>query len=216
MMKYRKPAALLAAVLLGCALLGGCDEAPVAPVESTTAPGELQTTVFEITEMFQNIRVEGGVSDVRLIPAPDNCTVGCTDIPGLQYSAKVEDGTLVIREDGSAGEYTGAEIIICLTRPDFDGLEITTTDGSMDIPMDFVFTDLNLCSDSGNVTLNGCDADVIHITTVSGNVTGTVRTDKTFTVTSRSGAVHVPDTTGGPCNITTVSGDVTLNIGGAA
>ena len=322
MMKYRKTAALLAAALLGCALLGGCgeDPAPTAtehtPVttDATTSapPVELQTTVFEITEDFTSIRVEGGVSDIRLIPTPGSCTVGCTDIAGLEYHAQVEDGTLVIRETGSTVE-TGAEIVVCLNRPDFETLEITTDGGNVDVTQDFNFSNvalrsasgelgyrgqaegemscvtdsgrilvtgvqpgtmhlqstggqivvqsaqvaqtmqvetvsgnlvlsyvqcangtvtsqsgeqtleqllasesLNIRSDSGAVTLTGCDGASVDIRTTGGTVTGTLQTEKTFTVTAASGTVNVPDTTGGPCSITTDSGTVTLSIGGAA
>lgn len=202
MMKYRKSAALLAAALLGCALLGGCGEDPAATAtESTPAatdtapttsapPAELQTTAFEITEDFTSIRVEGGVSDIRLIPTPGNCTVGCTDMAGLEYNAQVEDGTLVIRETGSTQE-TGAEIVICLNRPDFDTLEITTTGGDVDVTQDFTFSDVTLRSASGELGYRGQAEGEMSCVTDSGRILVTGVHPDTMDLQSNSGQIVV-------------------------
>ena len=191
-MKYRKPAAMLAAALLSCALFSGCGDTPTVPTEQTTADTslpELQSTVFEITEAFENIRVEGGISDVRIIPTPGSCSVGCTDIPGLQYNAQVEENTLVIREQGSADKDSGAEILICLTQPNFGTLDVSTTDGNVDIPLDFVFTDVTLRSVSGELGYRGKAEGVMSCTTESGRILVTDIAPDSLTMESSSGQI---------------------------
>lgn len=233
-MNFKKTAALAAAALLTCCVLTGCGgdgQSPEHP--ASTYPGEVRTTTFNITEPFQSIRVECGVSAVRLLPTPGDVAVGCTDLPGLRYSAQVEDGTLVVREEGKTTAQE-AEILVCLPKPDYEALYISTGSGNVDATAGFRFTDVILTSDagnlyleqllasgsmelntgSGNVTLTGCDAASLTVNTGSGNVTGTLLTDKTFKVTSGSGNVNVPDTTGGDCVVTTGSGNVSLSIGG--
>ena len=65
--------------------------------------------------------------------------------------------------------------------------------------------------DSGDVTLDGCDANEIFITTDTGDVRGTLLTDKVFITRTDTGEIDVPETiTGGKCKITTDTGDIKI------
>lgn len=66
---------------------------------------------------------------------------------------------------------------------------------------------------SGDIELRHCDAKVLKFNTSSGDVKGTLSSDKIFTTDTSSGSVKVPKTTtGGICEITTVSGDIRITI----
>lgn len=66
---------------------------------------------------------------------------------------------------------------------------------------------------TGDVTLNGCDAAELEIETNTGNVKGTLLSEKIFFVKTSTGKVEVPETmTGGKCKITTSTGDVIIQI----
>ena len=54
-----------------------------------------------------------------------------------------------------------------------------------------------------------CDAAELSITTDTGDVKGTLLSDKVFIARTDTGRVHVPETTnGGKCKITTSTGDI--------
>ena len=66
---------------------------------------------------------------------------------------------------------------------------------------------------TGSVKLDACDAAEIYIKTDTGNVTGSLLSDKIFMVRSDTGSIEVPKTvTGGICEITTDTGDIKVNI----
>ena len=66
---------------------------------------------------------------------------------------------------------------------------------------------------TGDVTFADSDAAEIAVTTSTGDVTGTLLTDKVFVTKTSTGDVRVPDSvTGGRCEITTTTGDISIRI----
>ena len=66
---------------------------------------------------------------------------------------------------------------------------------------------------TGDISFDKCDADEIYITTDTGNVKGTLLTDKIFIPQTDTGKIKVPKTTtGGKCEITTDTGDIIISI----
>lgn len=64
-----------------------------------------------------------------------------------------------------------------------------------------------------DIYLWDCDANGLELTTVNGNVEGTLLSGKTFVVDAANGEVDVPDTTGGgTCEISTINGDVKIKM----
>lgn len=69
--------------------------------------------------------------------------------------------------------------------------------------------------DTGDVRFEGCDAAEISVTTDTGDITGTLLTDKIFFANSDTGKVDVPKTvTGGRCELTTDTGKIHITISG--
>ena len=72
---------------------------------------------------------------------------------------------------------------------------------------------LSIERDTGDVTLAGCDAAELFVTTDTGDVNGSLLTEKVFIAQSDTGRVEVPRTvTGGRCEITTDTGDIKISI----
>ena len=66
---------------------------------------------------------------------------------------------------------------------------------------------------TGNVTFQRCDAAKITVVTSTGNVTGTLLSDKIFITDSSTGKIDVPKTvSGGECNIKTSTGNIEIRI----
>jgi len=72
---------------------------------------------------------------------------------------------------------------------------------------------LSIERDTGDVTFDRCDAVEITVKTETGDVMGTIRSDKVFIVETDTGDIDVPKTaTGGKCEITTDTGDISIKI----
>ena len=72
---------------------------------------------------------------------------------------------------------------------------------------------LSIKSSTGNITLDRFDASEIYIESETGNVTGSVLTDKVFIVQTNTGKPDVPKTVnGGKCEITTNTGNIKISI----
>ncbi len=66
---------------------------------------------------------------------------------------------------------------------------------------------------TGDVRMEACDAAELEIGTDTGDVTGSLRSEKVFIVRSDTGRVKVPETTaGGRCKITTDTGDIEISV----
>ncbi len=66
---------------------------------------------------------------------------------------------------------------------------------------------------TGDVKFNGCDAAEIFVKTDTGDVTGSLLSNKVFVVETDTGSADVPKTTtGGKCEITTSTGDINISI----
>lgn len=72
---------------------------------------------------------------------------------------------------------------------------------------------LDLQTFTGNVTLTRCDAAQLSIATNTGEVNATLLSDKVFFTQTDTGNVNVPKSaSGGKCEITTDTGDITVSI----
>lgn len=66
---------------------------------------------------------------------------------------------------------------------------------------------------TGDVHLDGCDAASLQIQTDTGDVSGSLLSEKVFIARTDTGSVDVPQTnTGGTCEITTDTGDISISI----
>ena len=66
---------------------------------------------------------------------------------------------------------------------------------------------------TADVRFDACDAQTITVKTGTGDVTGTLRSEKVFAVSASTGKVRVPNgTSGGRCEITVSTGDVEIEI----
>lgn len=66
---------------------------------------------------------------------------------------------------------------------------------------------------TGDVVFDGCDAAEIYVKTDTGDVSGSLLTDKVFLAQTDTGDVDVPNTaTGGKCQIITDTGDIHIHI----
>lgn len=66
---------------------------------------------------------------------------------------------------------------------------------------------------TGDVAFDGSDAAAISVQTSTGNVTGTLLSGKQFAAKTSTGEVHLPSgAQGGPCEITTATGNIDIAV----
>lgn len=72
---------------------------------------------------------------------------------------------------------------------------------------------LSIERSTGHVAFTGCDAGEIHVKTDTGNVAGSLLSEKVFLTESGVGLVDVPKTTsGGVCEIRTDTGNIQITL----
>lgn len=89
----------------------------------------------------------------------------------------------------------------------------TTTGNTGDLSLKNMVATENLSIErsTGDIRFDGCDAAKITIKTDTGDVTGTLLTEKIFVAETDTGKVNVPrTTTGGICQVTTDTGDIKI------
>ena len=72
---------------------------------------------------------------------------------------------------------------------------------------------LSVNRSTGDVKFNGCDAAEIYVKTDTGDITGSLLSEKVFITNVSTGKVKVPNTiSGGRCQITTNTGNVEISV----
>jgi DUF4097 and DUF4098 domain-containing protein YvlB len=72
---------------------------------------------------------------------------------------------------------------------------------------------LSIERSTGDVIFEGCDAGEIYVKTDTGDVKGTLLSEKVFLTDTDTGKISVPKTiTGGRCEVSTDTGDIELSI----
>ena len=93
-------------------------------------------------------------------------------------------------------------------------MAVLSTSGDTDFEHTIVSGAVTVDTTSGDIDLERSDAASLTLSTVSGEVEGTLLSAKNFSVSSTMGRVSVPasNPSAGPCNVTTTSGDVRLAV----
>ena len=92
---------------------------------------------------------------------------------------------------------------------------LTSTGSTGDISLKNVVSTgkISIERNTGDVTLEASDAIEIFITTETGDVKGSLLTDKVFITKTDTGRIDVPNSiTGGRCEITTDTGNIKISI----
>lgn len=104
---------------------------------------------------------------------------------------------------------------ISLANVSSEDLAVKSDTGSLSLTNVSAADSMKLETDTGSISLDRCDAGKIEIESDTGSVTGTLLTEKVFTVKSSTGRIDVPESTfGGECRIKTDTGNITISIAG--
>lgn len=94
-----------------------------------------------------------------------------------------------------------------------DNLSFNSVSGEIDLDNTTAKKGLFAESVSGDIELDGVDSPDIQIKTTSGDVSGSLKSNKVFTAQSTSGSINIPKSDGSEkCFVKTVSGDIKIEI----
>lgn len=154
--------------------------------------------------MGNNLTVNVSTGDVDIV---ESKLTGNVDIKVTTGDIEIEDLSC---NDLKCKSTTGDRELSDIT---CNNINIESTTGMSKLDNVVASGDINIKSGSGDITLEHSDAKNIYIEATSGDVSGTILTDKIFNASSTSGDVRVPSSnTGGICQIKTTSGDINISI----
>lgn len=166
-------------------------------------------------------------SDTGSVSIPDSFTFGSIDVENgtgsVKCAAAVKGALNISTSTGNikANDLTADEINLKVSTGNIKldnvtvkkDLVATASTGNIKLTDVTAKGDFDLKASTGNIKFDGCDADTITATTSTGNITGSLLTDKIFRASSHSGKVSVPDTaSGGICDLQTNTGNINISI----
>ena len=172
---------------------------------------------------FEGMDIELDTGDiVSYADTTETCRIATTTGDVKVQGASV--GHLALRT--TSGDITVSDVVCagnvsanvrtgdtCLTNLTCTDLTSTGTTGELNLTNVIASGKLDITRDTGDVTFEGADAENIKVHTSTGDVTGTLLSDKIFRYKTSTGRVELPSTTtGGVCDITTDTGDIIINV----
>ena len=153
--------------------------------------------------VFKNIDVSISTGDVKCYASAEE-TIKIATNTGNIYMESISATSLDLMV--STGRVTVSDIVC---------KNFTSQGDTGDISLKNVISTekISIERETGDVTLEASDAVEIFITTDTGDVKGSLLTDKVFITKTDTGRINVPNSiTGGRCEITTDTGDIKISI----
>ena len=172
---------------------------------------------------FNDIDITGSTCDVRCGASVSNelsiqLSTGDVTLSGISagtIKCTVTTGDVRMQSVSCAGDVTlqcstGRTTLDALT---CNNLQSEGSTGRVQLKDVVVSGTIEIERGTGDVAFDNCDANEIRIKTSTGDVTGSLRTAKTFVTETSTGDVKVPESaSGGRCEITTTTGDIVIQI----
>ena len=188
---------------------------------------ETNTGDVEIPDFFTvrsvDIVTDTGDVSVGNVNVAGNVSIA-TDTGDVSLNAVGAFGALRVKTNtGDLDCYGGsAASVVAQTNTGKTELQYLTTEGSMFVSANTgnvllrntkVGSKLTVVTNTGGVTFDRSDAALISVTTDTGDVTGSLLSEKIFFANSKTGKIQTPKgMSGGECEITTDTGDIILTI----
>lgn len=171
-----------------------------------------ETEIYEFTEDFSDISFNTTTADLLFAPADDGkCKVVCYEAEHEKHAVGVKDGALSIscQDERKWYEYVGfsfdsPKITVYLPKGEYGMLFIEESTGDVEIPSDFLFSDVDISLSTGDVRLFASATANIKIKTTTGSVRVENTAAESLSITVTTGNVALSNTT--------CTGDITLDI----
>lgn len=201
---------------------------------------KLITNEYEVTEEFKNILVKTVTAKVEIIPSNQNeVKIVCNEYQKIKHSVTTQNDTLVIDSVDTRKWYQHLgihleipKITLYIPKSEYGSIKIKNTTGDINL-RDINCKSLDVGLTTGNVIINNTiaeetlsvnqctgnfvfdslDAGEIFVKITTGNVMGSVLTDKIFEAKTTTGNVSLPSSpSGGLCKIKVTTGNIKIDI----
>jgi hypothetical protein len=175
-------------------------------------PGNADYGRLHIQGSTGDVQIPGGVGDFETVDITlSTGDIRLEDLCAGEMELSASTGKVTCRSIFCDGELkinvgTGKTLLETVDCGDFSSRGSTG-----DIVMEEVYAkgDISIHRSTGDVTFSQCDAGGLYVTTGTGNVRGSLKSEKRILAQSDTGKVQVPRSeTGGRCEITTDTGDI--------
>ena len=177
---------------------------------------DYHTATYPIQESFSAIQVDVTDCDVQLLPSQDGtCRVECPESRTSHYAVEVKQGVLTVSQNDTGawynhvGIYLGpVELTIYLPQDQYERLSVDSLSGTVSVPDNFSFDNLQVYTTSGSVYLAAQVTEEVCVDTVSGELELTGTQPQALRLQSTSGNVTLTDCDAKAIHIETISGNV--------
>lgn len=169
--------------------------------------GSPRITVYLPAADYAELSVRGSTGDVTV----------SKELSFTNIDISVSTGSVTVSGANCKGNITVGTVTggVCLSDISCRSLLSGGTTGNITLDRVIASERISIERSTGNVGLKDSDAAEIFVRTGTGNVSGSLLSDKVFLVQTGTGNVDVPQTTtGGRCEIETGTGDIEMEICG--
>ena len=177
-------------------------------------PDSFKFESIDVSVSTGNVRCYASATEtVKIAVSTGNVSVADISTGRLELSASTGNVTVTgvsCREDVKIGVTTGKVELTDIVCQSFTS---NGTTGDISLNNVIAVGSLSIERGTGNVHFRGADAADIFVRTETGDVEGSILTDKVFVAKTNAGRVKVPDSsTGGRCEITTYTGNIIITV----
>ena len=178
-----------------------------------------ETNTYKVSGSFDCIAIDIDTAKVELVPSPDGvCRVICQETEKVKHTAAVQNGTLMIDKIDTrkwydhVGIFFGSpKITVVLPQDEYASLSIETDTGDITIPEDFLFENLTIHGDTGDVDCSAAVSNVMKIELSTGDVKANGASANRVKLITKTGGIRVNSVaSAGSIDIETDTGDVRL------
>lgn len=179
-----------------------------------------ETNTYEPGKDFDSIDIDVSTAKVTLAVSDDeSCKIECKEREHEKHSVSVKDDTLFVKKVNTGKWYHhiadfnfGSDAVtVYLPKASYDSLQITTSIGDVTIPGDYLFCDIKVTCDTGDIVCSAPASDRMAIQTDIGNIRlHAIKTDGAIQVKTNTGNISFIDVQCGSLAAENDLGNITL------
>ena len=177
-------------------------------------PHDFAFDSIDITASTGNVGCFASAADkIRIILSTGNISID--GVSAKDAELQVSTGAIIVSNAAVSNMFSTS---VTTGRSEYTnvtcrGFTSTGSTGRINLNNVIVSETLSVERSTGDVIFDGCDAAEINVKTDTGDVMGTLLSEKVFLTSSDTGDIDVPKTTsGGTCEIITDTGDISIEI----
>ena len=172
---------------------------------------------------FESIDVESSTGDINACASASagikiktsTGDIRVENVTAEKMELSVSTGDVTVSSASCVGDITVGVSTGYVTLNDVSCKNVSSTGSTGDILLrnTIVSGNMSIQRSTGDVKFENCDAGELTIKTSTGNVRGSLLSEKIFIARSDTGKIDVPQTTaGGKCEINTSTGNITIEL----